>query len=249
MDTSVPFSMYDDLQKHGILPDLYFQDNAEPALALSGEDFTYQTLFDLSPDLAECDSILLHFAGVDTLSDIYLNGEWLGEPYNMHRDRAFPVKHLLPATGNLLDIHFHSPTRFMKEALEKHGSIPSNTDTLDGFAYLRKSACMSGWDWGPKLPDMGLFREVTLMGIDQDRIYSVLVRQKHQDGKVSLSFDVDSLRTQNKEPAQYAVTVTAPDGTSLFAADANDGIVIENPQLWWPNGYGEQPLYTVRVES
>ena len=41
-------------------------------------------------------------------------------------------------------------------------------------------------------------------------------------------------------------TVTSPDGETLTATDAD--ILIGNPLLWWPNGYGKQPLYTVCAE-
>ena len=58
-----------------------------------------------------------------------------------------------------------------KKQLKLQGAIPCNTDTLDGFPYLRKSNCMSGWDWAPKLPDMGLFRDVYLIGINRDSEY------------------------------------------------------------------------------
>ncbi|MFR8549009.1 MAG: beta-mannosidase [Lachnospiraceae bacterium] len=249
LDTSVPFSVYHDLFTHGEIEDPYYRDNAEAAMELSRDDYTYRCHFDVQPQILSCGKIQLHFDGVDTLADIYLNGSLLGSTYNMHREWEFAVKELVREKDNLLEVAFHSPIVYMEEQVRKHGSIPSNTDTLDGFNYLRKANCMSGWDWAPKLPDMGIFRPVTLLGVEEERIYGVLIRQKHEDGRVTLSFDVDTLRGRNGEPVQYQVSVTAPDGTVIQAQGSPEALVIEEPMLWWPRGYGEQNLYTVRVEA
>lgn len=249
LETSVPFSVYHDLFTHGEIDDPYYRDNAEAAMELSRDDYTYRCHFDVEPEIFSSEKILLHFDGVDTLADIYLNERLLGSTYNMHREWEFAVKDCLKEKENLLEIRFHSPIVYMEEQVEKNGSIPSNTDTLDGFNYLRKANCMSGWDWAPKLPDMGIFRPVTLLGISKERILGVLIRQKHEEGKVTLSFDVDTMAGRAGDVAQYRVRVTAPNG-EVFAEEASPKeLVINNPMLWWPRGYGEQYLYTVRVEA
>lgn len=249
LPASVPFSVYHDLLAHGEIEDPYYRDNAEAALALSAEDYTYDCDFRAEAALSSCREVLLHFDGVDTLADIYLNGTLLGHTCNMHREWEFPVKELLREGDNRLEVRFYSPVRYMEEKVREQGSIPCNTDTLDGFNYLRKSSCMSGWDWAPKLPDMGIFRPVTLLGVCDERIYSVLIRQKHMEGKVCLSFDVDTLRRRTGGEVAYRVMVTAPDGSVQRRDDSPRELVIEQPALWWPRGYGGQPLYTVRVEA
>ncbi len=249
LETSVPFSVYHDLFTHGEIDDPYYRDNAEAAMELSRDDYTYRCRFDAQPEIFSCEKILLHFDGVDTLADIYLNENLLGSTYNMHREWEFDVADCLKEKDNLLEVRFRSPIVYMDEQVEKNGSIPSNTDTLDGFNYLRKANCMSGWDWAPKLPDMGIFRPVTLLGVSKERIYGVLIRQKHEEGKVALSFDVDTMVSRTGADAQYRVRVTAPNGEVLTGEDSPKKLVIDDPMLWWPRGYGEQYLYTVRVEA
>ncbi len=245
LDTQVPFSVYHDLLQHEEIEDPYYRDNEKDALPLSREDYTYSTEFDVSNEVLECSQIWLKFLGVDTLADIYLNGVLLGNTFNMHRTWEFSVKELLKEKGNFMEVKFHSPILYMEEQNRLQGKIPCNTDTIDGFPYLRKSNCMSGWDWAPKLPDMGIFRDVLLEGIHEDKFTDVYVRQFHENGEVKLTFQVKTLQGEN---ADYSITVTAPDGTIFTEKDSPKEMLITNPMLWWPRGYGEQNLYTVKVE-
>ena len=244
VDVRVPCSLYTDLYRCGAIPDPYFRDNETAAFELSKEDCAVRTSFDAPPELLACPRVLLRFEGVDTLAEIVLNGTALGRTFNMHRVWEFSVRELLRERDNRLEVRFSSPLRYLEEQVRLHGSIPCNGDTVDGFPYLRKSSCMFGWDWGPRLPDMGLFRPVSLLGVRAARLTDVLVRQEHGDGRVLLRFFVGSEgRTDG-----WRVRMTSPDGGVLEAADSPRELAIESPQLWYPRGYGAQPLYTVRVE-
>ena len=158
---------------------------------------------------------------------------------------------------NTLRVIIRSPLKFMAEAFKKYKNR-GNEDTIEGFMHLRKAHYMCGWDWGACLPDGGIFRPVTLLGIETARLDSVYIRQVHKDGKVLLVPEVD-VETVDEEESEadgyegaqaleYQVTVTAPNGTKTIWDDCPDEMEIENPQLWWPNGLGEQPLYQVQVD-
>lgn len=243
-ETQVPCSLYSDLFRHGVIEDPYFRDNATEAFALSEEDCAYALDFDADPQVLACPRALLRFDGVDTLAAVFLNGQELGRTFNMHRVWEFPVTGLLRATGNHLEVRFSSPLRYLAEQVEQNGSIPCNGDTTDGFPYLRKSSCMFGWDWGPRLPDMGLFRAVKLLGVRSSRLTDVLVRQRHEAGRVTLALSVQ----WEGEADGYRATVTDPDQNEVVRDGSPREMAIDNPRLWWPRGYGDQPLYTVRVE-
>lgn len=248
LKTQVPFSLYYDLLNHGEIDDPFYRDNESEAFPLSKEDYTYVLDFDTNHEIINCSRIWLRFDGIDTLADIYLNDAFLGETFNMHRVWEFPVEKHLKESGNELRIHFHSPVRYMEEQIRIHGAIPCNTDTLDGFPYLRKSSCMSGWDWGPKLPDMGIFRKVELLGADKARIQDVHIRQQHMEGKVRLDFQVKALTLGEDVNWTYRVVITTPEGDSFTAEQSPGEVEISNPRLWWPRGYGDQNLYGIRVE-
>ena len=169
---------------------------------------------------------------------------------NMHRTWIVDIKDVAVEGENEIEIKFDSPNRYIKEAYAKCRADGSEDCTI-GFAHLRKAHCMFGWDWGPRLPDAGIWRDIYLQRVTTARLVSVRIHQDHSDGAVRLSFESEieshTGLCECKEPA-YSVqfTVTAPDGSAIVAVD--EDVVIENPKLWWPNGYGDQPLYTVRAE-
>ena len=249
-DAKVPGTVYTDLLDNGLMEDPYYRDNEDAARQLMDYDYEYITKFklDAGEGFGDCDDVRLRFDMIDTVADVYLNGSLLGNVCNMHRTYEFAVKELLKPE-NELKVVLHSPNKFIKAAFEEDPVLGSE-DCSMGFPKLRKAHYMFGWDWGPRLPDAGIMRDVTLLGIESARFDSVYVKQNHLDNKVELSFDVE-LDAATKTQDTYAsfVTVTDPDGKVIAEkVDSSKTIVIERPQLWWPNGYGKQALYTVKVE-
>ena len=246
LPASVPGSVYHDLMQNGKMDDPFWRDNFPKALKRMDHDYEYKTEFAADKALLKSDAVLLRFEGIDTVADVFLNGEKLGHTENMHRTFEFEVKDLLKEEGNELRVLLHSPTRFIKEEY-KHNVADGSEEAMMGFANLRKTHCMFGWDWGPRLPDAGLWRPVKLLGIEKARVDSVYVAQKHEDGKVTLHFDVDADVYDREALMGYTVLITDPDGKETLCKGSPEEIVIERPQLWWPNGFGAQPLYTVEV--
>ena len=246
LPASVPGSVYHDLMQNGKMDDPFWRDNFPKALKRMDHDYEYKTEFAADKALLKSDAVLLRFEGIDTVADIFLNGEKLGHTENMHRTFEFEVKDLLKEEGNELRVLLHSPTRFIKEEY-KHNVADGSEEAMVGFANLRKTHCMFGWDWGPRLPDAGLWRPVKLLGIEKARVDSVYVTQKHEDGKVTLHFDVDADVYDREALMGYTVLITDPDGKETLCKGSPEEIVIERPQLWWPNSFGAQPLYTVEV--
>ena len=255
-EAAVPGTVYTDLLRNGNMEDPFFNDNELKALKLMDEDYEYVTQFACGEDIRSSRKALLRFDGVDTIADIYLNDAKIGSPDNMHRTWEYEVKELLKPEENELRVVFHSPTKYIEEAFkisQTHGS----EDAMDGFVNIRKAHCMFGWDWGAHLPDAGLFRPVTLLGMDEVRIDSVYITQKHTDGQVELTFDVEAnsgagtpefaVCGGNESGLHYSVKVTDPEGTVLTAENSPVTMTITEPMLWWPNGYGRQDLYTVEV--
>ena len=252
-ETKVPGTVYGTWLEHGAMEDPYWRDCEDDALAMMEGEYEYETTLSFGEELMSCRAIRLKFEGIDTLADIYFNGNHLGVADNMHRVWEYPVKSLAAEIGgvNTIRVRFHSPISFIKEAYEK-SPYDGSPEAMQGFPLLRKSHCSFGWDWGPRLPDAGLFRPVSLVGVEQAEIRDVWIRQIHREGTVSLSCDI-AVESVCDTVCTCELKVTGPKGdTSVSQLQRkNDGffggIVIDNPELWWPNGYGSQPLY--RVEA
>ena len=242
----VPGSVYHDLLAAGRIPDPFYRDNETEALKLMEYDFHYSRAFQVDGELLDCGAVLLRCEGLDTLAAVYINGAEAGRADNMHRTWEFDVKDLLREGENNIAVHFASPTKFIRES---YAADPADgtADAMEGFPSLRKAHCMFGWDWGPRLPDAGIWRDISLIGVDTARIRDVLVKQFHEDGRAALEIDTHIARLTDA-PAEVRVSVTAPDGTVLTGAGETCRIEVPDPRLWWPAGYGGQPLYRVEAE-
>ncbi len=241
----VPGSVYHDLLSAGRIPDPFFRDNENEALKLMEHDFLYARGFTADAALLACEAVLLRCEGLDTLAEISLNGAAVGRADNMHRIWEYDVKALLREGENRIEIRFFSPTKFIREAYAENPADGSS-DAMVGFPLLRKAHCMFGWDWGPRLPDAGIWRDISLIGVDTARIRDVLVLQEHEEGRVTLRVQTHVTRF-SADVTAVRVAVTGPDGRVFTGAGEDCEIVIDAPQLWWPAGFGEQPLYTVSV--
>ena len=273
----IPGTVYGALLSEQLIPDPYYRDNELKVLPIMDNDFCFTRDFLVEDQMIASDKVVLRFDGLDTLADIYVNDKWVGCAYNMHRIWEFDLTgaDCIHEGENRLKVVLHSPTKYIKEENEKVYTGGS-WDAMEGFPHLRKAHCMFGWDWGPRLPDAGIFREVSLLGMEKGRLESVYITQIHEEGKVTLDLDVAVKTFGQCKDGMIHISVTDPDGNEAAAAEKSsskdngltennvaennaeenspagrDGhyrLVVDNPQLWWPRGYGQQPLYKVTVE-
>ncbi len=241
LSCTVPCTMYGTLLEHGLIEDPYYRMNETLYTAYSEKDCTFHTTFEVGSETLDKEYVYLNFYGLDTLCDIYLNGKKLAYTTDMHRLYSFDVKSRLVCGENTLRLAFKSPTVYANEMNNKC-FLWINPDTLPGAAHLRKSICMFGWDWAPKLPDMGIFRKVELDAYDTDKLDDVFVQQKHRDGKVTLTVTAE---TKQGKACDIYFSIA---GQRVKLEDGQAEVVIENPKLWWARGYGEQYLYETKTE-
>lgn len=247
LEAIVPGTVYTDLLRNGEMEDPFWKDNEERALLLMEREYEYVEKFRCDREILDSEHVLLHFYGLDTLAEITLNGKHLGSADNMHREWEYDVTDVVKENGNELTVLFHSPTKFIREAFAKSPTRGAE-HSMQGFVHLRKAHCMFGWDWGAHLPDAGIYRPVELWGVGKSRIDSVYIAQDHQEGRVELEFQVacDSFSGQEALTG-YSVEITDPDGNSRTYDGSPEKIQIKEPKLWWPNGYGRQDMYRVKV--
>jgi len=248
-------SVLSDMLAEGLIDDPYWRDNEYKTRELFTSDYVYEKQFVLTSEDISSSGIALVFEGLDTLADIRLNGECVGFSNDMHRCYRFPVKHMLVVGENRLEVTLKSPLNFIRDEDSKNDIAYASTGCLHGNAALRKAHYMFGWDWGPQLPDAGIFRPVYLEFTDGPRIDDLKHSQRHADGQVWLKVICSLADRPGSGTLTLAITLISPDGikesyvhpvdAEMTQVDAELNVL--NPQLWWPNGWGDHPLYTVVV--
>lgn len=240
----VPGSVYADLMADGTMPDPFWRENELDAFERMKKDYVYQRTFTVTEAQLAHAHVELVCEGLDTLAHVSLNGREIAFTDNMHITWVWDVKEQLHAGENTLEIRFDSPILYCAKKAEEAPGWESS-DATPGFRHLRKAHCMFGWDWGPRLPDAGIWRPIFLRTWDAARLENALMLQTHHDGVVDVT-----IRPEIAGESAWSAEITAPDGEVMIIPEttaAEQVVTIQNPQLWWPNGLGKQPLYRVTV--
>ncbi|NHJ21569.1 MAG: glycoside hydrolase family 2 protein [Candidatus Lokiarchaeota archaeon] len=269
LSTEVPGSVYESLIENNIIEDPFFGLNEHKMGWIYESDWEYHLLFDLDKAFLEHKNISLRFNGIDTFSEIWLNEEFLGSTDNMFVYYEFEVSSKLNQKENVLKIVIKSPTKVAEEEIKKHKvKLNTGSDYLPGVPYLRKAQYSFGWDWGPKLPDIAIWKPIELIGHDGMRINSVLIDQifkynmepteieNPQDitnigvMAVDLSIKIQLSGVDDVSKYQIQIELTAPDDTVLSQRHDFDSLInfhIEYPYLWWTHDLGTPNLYDLKV--
>ena len=240
----VPGSVYADLMADGTMPDPFWRENELDAFERMKKDYVYQRTFTVTEAQLAHAPVELVCEGLDTLAHVSLNGREIAFADNMHITWVWDVKEQLHTGENTLEIRFDSPILYCAKKAEEAPGCESS-DATPGFRHLRKAHCMFGWDWGPRLPDAGIWRPIFLRTWDAARLENALMLQAHHDGVVDVT-----IRPEIAGESAWSAEITAPDGEVMIIPEttaAEQVVTIQNPQLWWPNGLGKQPLYRVTV--
>lgn len=240
----VPGSVYADLMADGTMPDPFWRENELDAFERMKKDYVYQRTFTVTEAQLAHAHVELVCEGLDTLAHVSLNGREIAFADNMHITWVWDVKEQLHADENTLEIRFDSPILYCAKKAEEAPGWESS-DATPGFRHLRKAHCMFGWDWGPRLPDAGIWRPIFLRTWDTARLENALMLQAHHDGVVDVT-----IRPEIAGESAWSAEITAPDGEVMIIPEttaAEQVVRVKNPQLWWPNGLGKQPLYRVTV--
>ncbi|MFF7852804.1 glycoside hydrolase family 2 protein [Streptomyces sp. NPDC007904] len=236
----VPGCVHTDLLAAGLIPDPFLGRNEAEVAWVGRRDWTYER--ELRAGTGPHEQTDLVFDGLDTVAEILLDGRTLGRVRNMHRSYRFDVTGL----SGRLAVRFASA---YAEAEAVRGTLGERPGAYaEPYQYVRKMACSFGWDWGPTLVTAGIWRPVRLEHWSTARIARVrpLVTVEGGAGRVELAIDVERTRVE----APLAVEASVGGVRARAAIEGTHGTVrLEVPgvRLWWPRGYGGQPLYDVEL--
>ncbi|MFE9681258.1 glycoside hydrolase family 2 protein [Streptomyces sp. NPDC006285] len=240
LPATVPGCVHTDLLAAGIIPDPFLGRNETEVAWVGRRDWTYETTLVPGPGGHEQSDLVLD--GLDTVAELRLDGRLLGSVRNMHRSYRFDVTGL----SGRLSVHFRSA---YGEAEAVRGRLGERPNVYPApFPYLRKMACSFGWDWGPTLVTAGIWKPVRLEHWTTARIARVrpLVTVGQGSGHVELHVEIERSRVEAglRLGARVAGVAAAVDVVGTGAVVRVD---VPDPDLWWPRGYGEQPLYDVEL--
>lgn len=266
---SVPGDVTRDAYNANLIPDPYFGLNHEKIRFVTESDVTYMTRFCVPEKVLSNDEVLISFSSVDTFSEIYLNGKLLGKTENMFLKYEYSVKDILLPDDNELIVKFTSTIKVMN-GFDTTGYFGVFNDKR---IFVRKAQCHFGWDWAPDMPGYGICGDVTLKGVSSHRIQDVTYKAMN-DGNVTIfaelnytvrpkmDFKGNVIERNNVDCVNDIIRYTlyllpgAPDENSPKIVSESKvkgrknfkNFVVSSPELWYPNGYGNQPVYFYKVE-
>ncbi|AYL38466.1 glycoside hydrolase family 2 protein [Streptomyces fungicidicus] len=240
LPASVPGCVHTDLLAAGLIPDPFLGRNETEVAWVGRREWTYET--ELTAGTGPHEQTDLVFDGLDTVAEILLDGRPLGRTRNMHRSYRFDVTGL----SGRLTVRFASAYAEAEAVRGRLGERPGAY--AEPYQYLRKMACSFGWDWGPTLVTAGIWRPVRLERWSTARIARVrpLVTVEDGVGQIELAVDVERSRVE----APLTLEASAGGVRARARVDGTAGTVrlrVPDVRLWWPRGYGEQPLYDVEL--
>jgi beta-mannosidase len=240
LPAAVPGCVHTDLLTAGVIPDPFLGRNESEVAWVGRREWTYER--DLALPASPHEQTDLVFDGLDTVAEIRVDGRLLGRVRNMHRSYRFDVTGL----AGRLTVRFASAYAEAEAVRGRLGERPGAY--AEPYQYLRKMACSFGWDWGPTLVTAGIWRPVRLESWSTARIARVrpLVTVEDGTGVVELRLDVERTRVE----ADLTVEARVGGVVARAAVDGTEGVVrlrVPDVALWWPRGYGAQPLYDVEL--
>ena len=262
---TVPGEAALDLLNAGLIDDPFDGDNETKQQWIGDIDWRFTCRFDWHDDGADRHDLVVY--GLDTVATIELNGDPVAQTENCHRSYRFDINGLLHDGANELTVTFMSPVRYSDQAEQRRGYYPHTEH--HAFNQIRKPSYTFGWDWGIDVANAGIWREIGIdswsgvrlaevrplvdVSADGTGILNVhVVVERAGKGRIMSPMDAHSQQTP------VPVHVTLEGYGTMLEADGSVGqgrnettitIAVPEAKLWWPIGYGDQPLYAVSVTA
>lgn len=242
LPASVPGCIHTDLLQHKLIKDPFWGSNELDLQWIGERDWSYRCEFQISSAHLAHDQLDLVADGLDTLATVRLNGQVISQTENMFIGYRFPIRSAVRRGKNVLTICFHTPSPYIAKRRQPT-DFPESNDPVGGSSHIRKQPCSFGWDWGPRLVTCGIFRDISLEAWSNNRIASVQLTQCHSRNAVEVRATPELAQ---KGPGQIRGTISLHG--EVVGHFTNGKVRVKNPELWWPAGQGDQPLYTVDLE-
>jgi beta-mannosidase len=240
-ETSIPADVHMVLQEAGIIADPHRGLNEFTTQWIGRSSWKFSTRFTLTDLDDHCDLVL---SGIDTVAEVYLNDRQIASSRDMHVPLILEITGHIQQGENLLEVIFVAQEDWADQQEQLKGAYP-NAYT-DPTNHIRKMASNFGWDWGPTLVTAGIWRPVMLISYSTRLSHTSFVSrvENSHEGHVRIVGKLRGGETGTLRILCEGTELASLKATTEFDCDVALGAV----DLWWPRGYGEQPLYTLTLE-
>ncbi|MCP4442960.1 MAG: glycoside hydrolase family 2 protein [Aureispira sp.] len=253
---SVPGVVQLDLLNAGLIEDPFYGKNEEEMWWIELENWEYERDFELTETQYAHDRLDLTFEGVDTYADVWVNEVKVLSADNMFCTWTKDFKSCAKVGKNTIKVVFRSPQKEKKAAYDALGyQLPAGNDAaeLKISPFVRKAPYHFGWDWGPRLVTMGIWRPVSIEAWSEAKIQDLYFEQKEVNAnraEITAHVELEANKegeydlVLNGEGLSMKQSIQTKKGEQTYRLDFE----IENPKLWWSKGLGEPFRYDWKVE-
>ncbi|XP_063705099.1 beta-mannosidase [Culicoides brevitarsis] len=269
---TVPSGVYTELEKHEMIESVLFSKNDVDLRWVGESNWVYQFDFQAFDEINNFNYTMITFHGLDTISEIILNGRTVGLTNNMFVRYTYDIKNFLRKGANTLLVKFSSPIQAALDKVNPKDPIPPECPPkrYNGVCHmnlLRKMQASFSWDWGPAVPSMGIWKPVYLEFYNTAQIRDVTYRlsslivedKKEWTVEINVFFELGKKADARTEGILTAKIIECNNANVSkpirIVTDANGEyqdtvtLTVSNTSVreWWPNGFGSQVLYTLEV--
>ena len=267
LPAKVPGCVHTDLLASKSIPDPFYGTNELDLQWIDQKDWLYKRNFKVKSAFLAGKVQELVCEGIDTITIIYINGKHIGCTENMFRRYTFDVTNLLQKGKNTIEIHFFSPSRYGEKKSKKISYDVPNSEyhwplgqrRVTYRNQIRKAQYQFGWDWAPCLVTSGIWRDIFLISTSGPRFEYITTEQHISKKRAQLTviaylispclakgtikailkgpYNCKCKKNQQEVGQERKIYLRAGKNKVYLK------LKIENPCLWFPNGYGEQALY------
>lgn len=239
-------SVQESLIKTGELPDPFIGTNEKQFAWIEEHNWEFQSTIQLTASDLSYSNIDLELPNVDTYATVYINDNLVGTTENTYLIYRFNIQKWAKIGANTIRLVFQSPINYQQPRVKKSPvtlPAPNDLGKVAVASYCRKPQYQFGWDWSLRMTTIGLWKPASIITYNENRIvgkgiYTTTLAEDFALMELQLQLRFPTTDTLIWESKLFGSAKVVADGSVLKRFDR-----IEQPQLWWPRGQGEQTLY------
>jgi beta-mannosidase len=234
------------------------------------QSWWYRKEFNTELGWQDADDVELELDGLDSNASVFLNGTFLGKHVSTFYPFRKKIKQHLNKTGNnVLLVRLSTGVETVTEEDIAGLGVAAGTEAANNRPergeprrpFVRKPQYSFGWDWSPRVATTGITGNAVIRVYNDAIIRDVYIKPIQGKGKsvlLDVTVTVDSVHLLKTCIGKTTLKIAGKSGpaiklskSSLLKSGLNYikfDVMIKNPELWWPNGMGDQNLYTVDAE-